>query len=183
MKQNRSVIRTKKGIRKAFIELLGEKRSIDKISVMELTERVGIVRSTFYSHYKDIESVAREIQTEMLDYIDSILDEYISSDERDISIPVTKMFTYFEERKLEHRELFSAKYGESQIIGELKDSLAMRLYEKYPFTQLDFFNNDKKFEAKFYSSIFVGLIESFLNGEYSLEEIILFTVRLINKLR
>ena len=183
MKLNRSVVRTKKGIRKAFIELLGEKKNIDKISVMELTERVGIVRSTFYSHYKDISSVAREIQTEMLDYIDSILEEYLASEERDVSIPVTKMFRYFEERKVEHRELFRARYGESQIIGELKDSLAIRLSEKYPFTQLEFFNNDKKFEAKFYSSIFIGLIECYLNDEYTIDGIIDFTIRLINKLK
>lgn len=183
MKQNRSVIRTKKGIRKAFIELLGEKKNVDKISVMELTERVGIVRSTFYSHYKDINCVAREIQNEMLDFIDQILDEYLASDPKDVSVPVTQMFRFFEERKVEHRELFSARYGESQIIAELKDSLAMRLYEKYPFTQLEFFNNDKKFEAKFFSSIFIGLIESFLQDEYTLDGIIQFTVRLINKLR
>ena len=183
MKQNRSVVRTKKGIRKAFIELLGEKKNIDKISVMELTERVGIVRSTFYSHYKDISSVAREIQTEMLDYIDSILDDYIKSDNRDVSIPIKKMYLYFEEHKVDHRELFGARYGESQIIGELKDSLAMRLYEKYPFTQLEFFNNDKKFESKFYASIFIGLIEPFLNDEYTLDEIVQFTIKLINKLK
>lgn len=47
MSTNRSVLRTKKAIRQGFIELLSEKQSIEKITIIELTDRANIVRSTF----------------------------------------------------------------------------------------------------------------------------------------
>ena len=96
---NRSVIRTKKGIRKVFIEMLAEKKDVNKITVIELTERVGIVRSTFYAHYKDIDDVAKEIQEDFVTFISTIIDEYSNSSERNIAVPITKMFTFFDERK------------------------------------------------------------------------------------
>lgn len=49
---DRRIIRTKQGIQEALTELL-EKKSIDKISVKEITDIAGINRGTFYLHYVD----------------------------------------------------------------------------------------------------------------------------------
>ena len=46
------IIRTKQGIQEALTELL-EKKSINKISVKEITDIAGINRGTFYLHYVD----------------------------------------------------------------------------------------------------------------------------------
>lgn len=64
-KENRSVLRTRKRIRQAFLELLEEK-SFDKITVLELAQRADVNRSTFYAHYPDIYGVAEEIQGEII---------------------------------------------------------------------------------------------------------------------
>ncbi len=64
---NKSSTRTRKAIRKAFAELLSEKKQIRKITITELVERVGINRGTFYSHYDDIYSVADEFENELFD--------------------------------------------------------------------------------------------------------------------
>ncbi|WP_062532072.1 TetR/AcrR family transcriptional regulator [Jeotgalibaca dankookensis] len=49
---DRRIIRTKQGIQEALTELL-EKKSINKISVKEITDIAGINRGTFYLHYVD----------------------------------------------------------------------------------------------------------------------------------
>ena len=46
-KEYRCVTRTKKMIRVAFVELLGEKKSIEGVTVGELAERADIAKSTF----------------------------------------------------------------------------------------------------------------------------------------
>lgn len=66
MKQYRNAERTKKWIRRAFIELISEKKTIDKITVNELAERADITKTTFYYHYDDIYAVAEEFENELI---------------------------------------------------------------------------------------------------------------------
>lgn len=181
---NRSVVRTKKAIRKVFLELLEEKKDIDKITVIELTNRVGIVRSTFYSHYKDIEDVAKEIQNEMLNYIDEIINDF-KDNGMDLKTLFTKFYTFFSDRQLEYKDFFKSDFGDNRFVGEFKTTLAQRLYLNYPFTNVEFFNGDKEFEAKFFAAIFTGLITQFVQGNmnYSLDELIDFTLRFIDKMQ
>lgn len=51
---------TEEAIRQAFLELLEEKQ-FSKISIRDITDRVGINRQTFYYHYRDILDLAADI--------------------------------------------------------------------------------------------------------------------------
>lgn len=68
------VRRTKKLIRKGLMELAQEK-SIDKISVKELTDRIDINRGTFYLHYSDIDGLVQCIQNEVCDSFRQIMSD------------------------------------------------------------------------------------------------------------
>ncbi len=46
------VLRTRKTIKEAFVELMEEK-GFDAITVKDITTRAGINRGTFYAHYQD----------------------------------------------------------------------------------------------------------------------------------
>lgn len=59
------VVKTKKILKDAFIELYKVK-TIDGISVKELTNNVGFNRGTFYIHYDDIYDLLREVEDELL---------------------------------------------------------------------------------------------------------------------
>ena len=50
-------------IRAAFVELLGEKKNMETITVGELAERADIAKSTFYNHYDDVYAVAENLKT------------------------------------------------------------------------------------------------------------------------
>jgi len=60
------VIKTKKNIRDAFIELR-KKHSLDEIKVNLLCEKALVNKTTFYNHYQDIYELSAELEAEALD--------------------------------------------------------------------------------------------------------------------
>lgn len=62
--EDRRVKRTKKLLRECLFGLL-EKKSIDSITVKELTEAADVNRSTFYFYYRDINDMMMQIQSEI----------------------------------------------------------------------------------------------------------------------
>ena len=57
-------LRSRRMIRKAFLELIREKE-LEKITVTEIVKRADLNRSTFYAHYPDIRGVVDEMQEEI----------------------------------------------------------------------------------------------------------------------
>lgn len=64
--EDRRVKRTKRILRECLFNLLEEK-SIDEITVKELTEAADVNRSTFYFYYSDINDMMMQIQNEIFD--------------------------------------------------------------------------------------------------------------------
>ena len=62
--EDRRVKRTKKALRDCLFQLLDEK-SVENITVKELTTMADINRSTFYFYYKDIDDMIIQIQDEI----------------------------------------------------------------------------------------------------------------------
>lgn len=60
------VIKTKKNIRDAFLELR-KKHSLDEIKVNALCEKAMVNKTTFYNHYQDIYELSDELEVEVLD--------------------------------------------------------------------------------------------------------------------
>ena len=60
------VIKTKKNIRDAFLELR-KKHSLDEIKVNALCEMAMVNKTTFYNHYQDIYELSDELEAEVLD--------------------------------------------------------------------------------------------------------------------
>ena len=55
--------RTDRLLQEAFLELLKVK-SVDRITIRDLTERAGINRCTFYHHYQDIYDLLEQMKME-----------------------------------------------------------------------------------------------------------------------
>ena len=62
--KNASSAKTKALIRETFVQMLGEKQALDKISVSELVKRANLNRTTFYTHYSDIYGISEEMESE-----------------------------------------------------------------------------------------------------------------------
>ncbi|MFR5876588.1 MAG: TetR/AcrR family transcriptional regulator [Eubacterium sp.] len=68
------IIRTKKMINDALLELIREK-PIEKITPTELCRRATINRNTFYSHYSSTAEVLEGIEDELFNTVDESLNE------------------------------------------------------------------------------------------------------------
>ena len=106
------VRRTKRLLRQGLTELLKEK-SIKKITVRELSERVDINRGTFYSHYTDPFDLRRSLADELVQVIEERMHE----------LGVTRLSSIETFRLIrENRELcrvFAGENGDKDALGRI----------------------------------------------------------------
>lgn len=72
------VIRTKALIQKGLTQLAKQK-SINKITVKELTDLIGINRGTFYLHYQDIYSLVESVKREIFESFNEMMSNVTSN--------------------------------------------------------------------------------------------------------
>ena len=71
-KEDSRVRKTKKALREGLLELLNEK-SIQNITVKELTDKVDIHRSTFYANFKDVYELYNHVEDNIIQEISDII--------------------------------------------------------------------------------------------------------------
>ena len=79
MKEDRRVRKTKKALREGLAELLMEK-SIQNITVKELTDKADVHRSTFYSNFNDIFDLYNQIEDVVIQELKDIVSAEYSFD-------------------------------------------------------------------------------------------------------
>lgn len=73
VKEDRRVRKTKKALRESFFELL-ERKTINQITVTELTNNADVNRSTFYLYYNDVFDMMEKIQDEIYEvFLESVV--------------------------------------------------------------------------------------------------------------
>ena len=75
-KQSRRVVKTKKEIETAYLELL-EQKPQGKITVKEVCERAMVNRTTFYKYYEDADFLGETVRKNMLETIEKLFRESI----------------------------------------------------------------------------------------------------------
>ena len=68
-KLDRRSLRSQRALRRAFTEELMAGEDLAHVSVASLTERAGLTRRTFYSHYKDIPDFMEQLENGLLDEV------------------------------------------------------------------------------------------------------------------
>lgn len=115
------VRRTKRLLRQGLTELLREK-SIKKITVRELSERIDINRGTFYLHYKDIYDLVDQIEKELFDEFEEILASYCIAD---LKTRPRKVFSDMCNFLYANREICAALLGDN---GDINFILNLRRF-------------------------------------------------------
>lgn len=72
---DKRIAKTKEHLKNALVKLL-EKKSLDDISIVELTTLANINRKTFYLHYKQVPLVYKEIKDDLLDKLSKVIYKY-----------------------------------------------------------------------------------------------------------
>ena len=70
---NRRTIKTRNALKNVLVDLL-QTRSLQRISIREITEMADISRGTFYLHFTDIFDLYQAIEKEVVDGVTAIVD-------------------------------------------------------------------------------------------------------------
>ena len=136
-KEYRSAARTKKMIREAFVELLGEKKSIESITVGELVDRANIAKSTFYNHYTDIYEVAEEFENELIMNLSTVFHEMEIDRATEYEVYIRKIIAFLKDNEISYRNAMSTPDARF-VVEKLKTIFAKKLFEEYstlPFSK------------------------------------------------
>ena len=120
MDENRRVKLTKKMIKEALTALMCEK-GFAKISVKELCEKADVNRSTFYAYYRDISSVIRDMEEDIL----MQLPDLGSTDLEEFN---SKIFSLFEYIRVNSRVFYVMMFNSSssQFCKKLMDAILQK---------------------------------------------------------
>lgn len=184
-KEYRSVARTKETIRKAFVELISEKKNMDKITVLELVNRANISKSTFYNHYEDIYEVAEEFENELISKISAILDEINIEKPHEYDMYFKMVIEFIKSNE----KLYSKVISSPDIrffIDKLKTILSKKIFEE--IRSLSFSKNDNELyvQIRFLTNACVDTMVDYFKGTLTvsldeLGEIILENVKKLKK--
>ncbi|MDF2725754.1 MAG: TetR family transcriptional regulator [Paenibacillus sp.] len=132
---DRRAARTKKLLRQALLDLIGEKK-LDRITVSELSERADINRGTFYLHYRDVPDMIDQLKQEMMDGLKNQISHVdflalkAAAEQGFAYPPILNMLKYIETQS----DLFLAfvgPNGDYQFPFELKQFIRKNMYDQF----------------------------------------------------
>ena len=163
-KEYRNSLRTKRMIREAFAQLIGEKKMISNISVAELSERADIAKSTFYNHYEDIYSVADEIWQEILDGLNLMIDMMEADKTNDQRIYIKNIFNFLRQNEGLYRNLVDSPDAVF-FIGKIKHLISERVFTKITSPALSKNREERYVQISFLADGCVDVLVAYLRGD------------------
>ena len=183
-KEYRCVARTKKLIRVAFVELLGEKKSMETITVGELAERANIAKSTFYNHYDDVYAVAEEFENELIGKLSATLDEIEIKNAIEYGEYIRKIIDFLKENEDIYRKAITSS-DIRFFIEKLKSIISKKVFEEsaiLPFSQ----NKAERYaQIRFLTNACVDTMVDYFKGTLSmtLDEVGELIISFLNRLK
>lgn len=155
------VKRTKKLIRKGLAEL-AKKKSINKITVKELTDLIEINRGTFYLHYKDIFDLVESIENSLYDEFNEIIKTVNPNTILETPIDILEKFCVFISENADAFVMLIGENGDANFvyrIGTVMNDAVFELFSSiYP--KMDSVRYSFTYEYCKYGS--VGLIRCWI---------------------
>ena len=122
---DRRVKRTKKLLRDSLFSLL-QTKSINEITITELTEVADINRATFYFYYTDIFDMLDQIQNEAYEMFETVLqgtEEHINSQEA-FAKYIENILLFCKENPSIARFVITREYNNNKVLKKIKKLLA-----------------------------------------------------------
>lgn len=165
--EDRRKRKTREAITTVFLELL-ETKSLNRITVAELSRTADLGRGTFYLHYKDVYDLYETIERETYQALADIYDMTTPNDNMDSLSKLTDMITDF---IVDHKQLFRLFVrtdGPSTSLRKLKEFF----YEKVAQETRMLIGSHAPFpdaydtEAIFIVSGVVGVLETWIRNDF-----------------
>ncbi len=160
---DRRTAKSKQAIEETFFELLKEKKSLNKITVSEITRIANLGRGTFYLHYQDVYDLYDKIEAELFDGITEIFKKSFPSTNPENSEQMTKELTeYIDENKERFCVLIQSNTSAMQNIKKNFNAIVLTESQKIHN------NSNSQFdyvEAVFVVSGIIGVLERWIVDE------------------
>ena len=167
---DRRIRKTKKLLRDTLFQLMNEK-SLDNITIKDLTERADLNRGTFYLHYRDIFDLLEQNEREMLQEMSEILKKidpsvFVAYNLKNKPYPpLVELFEWFK-NNLNCCNALMGPNGGISFLEKTKTVIENEFYKRQNI--MDGKNRDSAFSEYFYAYIifgFLGIIKQwFENG-------------------
>ncbi len=168
--EDRRIRKTKKAVKKAFIELLNEKSDFGDISVNDIAERADINRGTFYLHYQDKYDLFEKYVEELISEVTSKIE--VSNQEKEVEDKDNNLYVLFFEHFQKYSSFFKpilsfkgGPYFYTRFIEVIKDYYLER-YNKVSI-QNETEKLDKEILINFVSHAQLGVINHWLQTDMS----------------
>ena len=170
MKEDRRVRKTKRALREGLAELLTEK-SIQSITVRELTDKADIHRSTFYANFTDIYDLYSQIEGVIIQEIRDIFSENYTVDS---NVFFEILFQYISENRQVCRMFLGKNVSPtfySRITDLLKEAFLACWRNEYGLSGT---SKDLEYYVRFYLSGNLAVVDKWVedNFQYPAEQLI-----------
>ncbi|MDO5399131.1 MAG: TetR/AcrR family transcriptional regulator, partial [bacterium] len=123
------VKRTRSSIINAFLQLRA-KKTLERISVKEMSELAGINKATFYLHYKDIYDLSEKLENELFERIFKSI-EHPDAIISDTHLFIKELIDGFTSNQSMIDIIFSNERS-NILVDRLEKSMKDFVYKKYP---------------------------------------------------
>lgn len=163
--EDRRAVKSKKAICEAFLSLL-KKKSLNKITVAEISRIADLGRGTFYLHYRDVYDLYSHIENELYNDLIEIFDSSFPTANPDNTMKLTETITKY---IVDNKELFllliSSENGSS--LHRLKTIFNGKvLFENSSVSRTDY----DRVQSTFIVSGIVGVLEEWLKEGLSIPQ-------------
>ena len=176
---NSSSRKTRSLIKKAFAEIINEKKSLSKVTVTEIVKRADITRSTFCTHYDDIYDVAKDYQIETIKLL--ISDDLVLHSKEEIEKYFDDIIECLKENENTYKMLLAADES-LYFLKKMSDTGVEKLY----LVLKDIYPNSKYLKLSisfFMDGIVDELVKYFRNSsKYSLDELLVTVKTIFNRI-
>ena len=166
-REYRNSARTKKMIRAAFAELIGEKKNIANISVAELAERADIAKSTFYNHYEDIYAVADEMFRELTESLNAVIDAMEADTATDYKLYLEKIFDFLKENDDLYRKVINSPDAVF-FIDKIKLLISKRVFSNKSFFRGSKIKSVRQVQVHFLTNACVDTMVDYFRGNINM---------------
>ena len=155
--------RTRRRIRQAFAELLGEYGRLGRITVTDLAERAGITRGTFYNYYNNIHEIAAELQSELEETLFARRGKLKTLD--DIDAYLDEMFEFLAENEELYHELLQSDTA-STFLKRLENEMNTQVLAV--MSNLGIWSPKLKMDVLFLANGAISIVQQYYQGEVNL---------------
>lgn len=154
---HKNAARSRYLIKQAFAQLMNEK-DLQKITVTDIVDRANISRGTFYAHYLDVYDLSVAIQNNIIETIDTAIEEM--GIERILTDPTEathRGMKFLDENKTYFKLFITSSFSDTliaRVINRIDDKFSEKINELYP--------GNEQNEIKFFLLYSLGAYKSII---------------------